>query len=205
MIILTGKSRIRLRYILSLPNKLNNHKDCAHFLQIDITEDACFNGNFIRRLIYLTEPSVWRWHILGQQLPEGTQCQFTTTVSDALTRTILSRLQMSTSCTISSNNSSPVMPATCLSPELIPQGCPCRCSDGFRIDEREDVTDSLICRSKTIIIIHAAMAVQRKAIFTTTKYTQPTTTLYIYDCSYNKYPTHTACMTCMFDVIELSG
>lgn len=101
----------------------------------------------MRRLIYLTDPSIWRWHILGRQLPEGTQCQFTTTVRDGETRTI-SRLQMSTSCTIGDNNSSPVMPATCLS-ESVPVGCPCWCSDGFRIDEPGDVSDSLTCKSKT--------------------------------------------------------
>lgn len=121
-------------------------------------EDACFNGGFIRRLIYLTKPSVWRWHILGQRLPEGTQCQFTTTVNDGETRP-MPRLQMSTSCTIGDNNNSTVIPATCLS-ESLPLGCPCQCSDGFRIDMSGDVSDSLTCKSKSI---HAAMAVQRKA------------------------------------------
>ena len=122
-------------------------------LQTDVTRDACFNGAGLPILTFLTDASVWRWHILGQRLPEGTECQFTTEVEDGYTLT-LPRLQMSTSCTVGGSDSS-VIPATCS--ESTALGCPCQCSEGFRTD-LEEVGNSLTCKSKTWI-----QPIQRKA------------------------------------------
>ena len=114
-------------------------------------QDSCFDGYRLPSLRpeHLSDPSIWKWHILGQRLPEGTECQFNATVEDSFNFEV-SRLQMSTSCTISGNDSLVTMPATCSEP-ISQDQCPCQCSEGFRTSD--DVQTSLACESKTANII----------------------------------------------------
>ena len=92
-------------------------------------------------LTSLSEPSDWRWHILGQKLPEGTECLFTAKIENGFGS--VSRLN--TSCTIGGNESS-VMPVTC-SESNDSQSCACQCSEGFAANQ--EVPKSLTCKSKT--------------------------------------------------------
>ena len=109
-------------------------------------QDSCFDGYRLPSLRpeHLNDTSIWKWHILGQRLPEGTECQFNATVEDLFDDRV-SRLQMSTSCTISGNDSLVTMPATCSEP-ISQDQCPCQCSEGFRTSD--DVQTSLACEGK---------------------------------------------------------
>ena len=93
-------------------------------------------------LTSLPERSDWRWHILGQKLPEGTECLFTAKIENAY---YLEISRLSTSCTVGGNESS-VMPATC-SESNDSQSCACQCSEGFAANQ--EVPNSLTCKSKT--------------------------------------------------------
>ena len=61
------------------------------------TRDVCFRGNLFPGLVFLPDPSVWHWHIIGQNLSVGTECVFSADVEDAYFRDFV---KLNSSCKV---------------------------------------------------------------------------------------------------------
>lgn len=101
----------------------------------------CFDGDLFPGLTFLSNPTAWRWHILGRRFSTGTECQFTAGIEDGFYRKML---DLSTSCVIGDDKDDQMMPAMCT--ESDQQGCSCQCSEGFVTDD--DISSILSCISK---------------------------------------------------------
>lgn len=103
----------------------------------------CFNGDHFPGLLFLSNPTAWRWHILGQKFSTGTECRFTAEIEDGFRRKMF---ELSTSCMIGDEEDNLIFPATCTSVKSSDQECSCHCNEGFEVDY--DIPSILSCISK---------------------------------------------------------
>lgn len=106
-----------------------------------MTEDACFNGDLFPGLTFLSNPTAWRWHMLGHRFNMGTECWFTAEIDNGFRQKLF---QLTSSCIIG-NKDGQIVPATCTESETSQQQCSCQCSEGFATDD--DIGSILSCIS----------------------------------------------------------